>query len=102
MGMKKIRRLIGQEISKAYNNGWNKGWNVGWDTALENAEGKLFEDGVRAEKDRVQQLLKMLSENELQVGSGTKAKMYRDVAELLAFEYNEEEARLQYEREDDF
>lgn len=94
MGMKKIRRLIGQEVSKAYEAGYSKAFEVSYDAG--------FYEGVGAEKDRVQQLLKMLSENELQVGSGTKAKMYRDVAELLAFEYNEEEARLQYEREDDF
>lgn len=75
MGMKKIRKLIGQEISKAYGNGYVKGYESSYDAGVY--------DGIQAERKRVIDLFKMLSENELEHGSGSKAKFWKESADIV-------------------
>lgn len=76
MGMKKIRKLIGQEISKAYENGYVRGYESAYDVGV-------YYDGIQAERKRVIDLFKMLSENELEHGSGNKAKFWKESADIV-------------------
>ena len=75
MGMKKIRRLIGQEIGKAYDNGYSKAFEIGYDDG--------FYEGAQAERKRVIGLFKMLSDNELEHGTGTRAKFWKEASDIV-------------------
>lgn len=75
MGMKKIKKLIGQEISKAYSDGYVDGYENSYDAGVY--------DGIHAERKRVIGLFKMLSDNELEHGSGGKAKFWKEAADIV-------------------
>jgi hypothetical protein len=75
MGMKKIRKLIEQEIDKAYGDGYVNGYESSYDAGVY--------DGIQAERKRVIDLFKMLSENELEHGSGNKAKFWKESADIV-------------------
>lgn len=77
MGMKKIIKQIHRYADENY--------ELGYQAALENEawQAEHFEDGVRAERKRIVELFKMLSEQQLESGSGTKAKLYREVIDLI-------------------
>ena len=77
--LKKLNIAIDQEIQESYDAGYQDGLE---DSILD--QEFSFNSGVRAERDRVIGLFKMLSEQELTAGSGNKAKLYRDMAELVA------------------
>lgn len=85
MGMKKIKKLIQKEISEGYGRGWDEGWDQGWASALnsEALNNELFENGVQAERKRIIGLFKMLSDNELEHGSGTKAKFWKEASDIV-------------------
>jgi hypothetical protein len=87
MGMKKIIRdlegYIDNKVDESYANGYSDGI---MDSGTDYDTG--FAEGVSAEKERVQLVLKTIADNDLKVGRGTKAKTYLDLAELLAFTYD--------------
>ena len=87
MGMKKIIKEIERYADKAHSNGYDEGT---FDVAEHYNEGyrEGYNKGNTDERERVQRVLHIMSEQEMQSGSGTKAKMYRDVAELLALIYD--------------
>lgn len=94
MGMKKIRKLIEQEVSKAYGEGYANAFEGGYDSG--------FYEGVGAERKRVIGLFKMLSDNELEHGSGNKAKFWKEAADIVKvadeFEvFDEEGESLDYD-----
>lgn len=78
MGMKKIKEEIGKLTIKAYSQGFNDGWDESDQLA-----GTAFDDGVKAERERIINMLKMLSEQEMETGSPNKAKSYRNVIDLI-------------------
>ena len=78
MGMKKIKREIQKYADAAYNDGYDEGYFDG------NTESDVrFNQGIAAERNRIINLFKMLSENELEQGSGQKAKHFREVVDLI-------------------
>lgn len=81
MGMKKIKREIAKIESKAFDDGYD----IGFGTALnsEAFKNELFEDGIKAERERIIALFRMLSDNELEHGSGTKAKFWKEASDLV-------------------
>lgn len=75
MGIKKIKRLIEQEIDKAYGDGYVNGYESSYDAGVY--------DGIQAERRRIIGLFKMLSDNELEHGSGNKAKFWKEAADIV-------------------
>ena len=86
MGMKKIKRLIQDELNGQYELGYSEGYSDGRDYS--DGSDDSFQQGVIAERERMQSVLKMMADNDLKLGRGTKAKMYLDLAEFLAFTYD--------------
>jgi flagellar biosynthesis/type III secretory pathway protein FliH len=78
MGMKKIVKAIEKLEAKAFDDGYDNGYAEGYADAQD-----LFNDGVRAERDRVIALFKMLSDNEMESGTGSKAKMWKIAADTV-------------------
>ena len=99
MGMKKIIKEIKRYGDKAHSNGYDEGT---FDRAEYYNEGyrEGYNEGNTDERERVQRVLNVMSEQEMLSGSGTKAKMYRDIAELLAFVYDPVKAREELDLED--
>jgi len=78
MGMKKIKREVQKYADAAYDDGYNEGYLDG------SAEAEdRFNEGISAERNRIINLFRMLSENELEQGSGQKAKHFREVVDLI-------------------
>jgi hypothetical protein len=66
-----------------YENGFDSGWQ-----ACENDPGiesydQGYADGIKAERQRVQDVLNMMFEASINMGQGNKAVQYRNVMELL-------------------
>ena len=81
MGMKKIKKEIARIEDKAFNDGYDAGFNAALNSeALKN---EIFEEGIQAERKRVVALFRMLSENELEHGTGTKAKFWKEAGDLV-------------------
>ena len=77
--LKKIEAHVQDLTSDAYSEGYSDGvQDSHLDTDL------AYRNGVEEERARVIALMNMLSEQELVNGSGTKAKMYRAAADLVA------------------
>lgn len=83
MGIKKSIKKLYTVIDKEIQDSYRLGYQDGFDDAILDQD-LSFNRGVKAERDRVVGLFKMLSEQELTAGSGNKAKLYRDMAELVA------------------
>lgn len=81
MGMKKIKR----EIQEYGNRQFDLGFDAGYESAYDNEafKGELFEEGVQAERKRIIALFKMLSDNQLEHGSGTRAKFWKEAADVV-------------------
>ena len=75
--MKKIEQHIDEQWSLAYDEGYQDGWGSAVDST------DTFDDGVKAERDRIVNMLKMVSEQEMETGSPTKAKYYRNAIDLI-------------------
>jgi len=89
MGMKKIIKQINRYA--------NEQWDAGYEAAMDSEayKNELFEDGVRAERERIIALFNMLSNSEFENGSPTKARAWKDAADLVKVAdeleaYNEE------------
>ena len=86
MGMKKINKAIAAYAEKryhfGYDEGYDSGYSQGYSEGYEDASDS-FNDGVKAERKRIIDLFLMLSEQQLENGSGTKAKLYREVVDLI-------------------
>lgn len=81
MGMKKIKKQI-KEYAQLE---WARGYGAGWDAcaASEGVRNEFFEEGVRAERERVIALFKMLSDSEFENGSPNKARAWKDAADIV-------------------
>jgi hypothetical protein len=77
--LKKIEAHVQDLTSDAYSEGYSDGVQ---DTHLDT--DLAYRNGVEEERNRVIGLFNMLSEQELVNGSGTKAKLYRAAADLVA------------------
>ena len=82
MGMKKIIRQIEEYVDEKISESYSEGYRDGMEDALTDRDIG-FADGIRGERDRIIKMFKFLSQQELEAGSGNKAKMYHDVAELV-------------------
>ncbi len=73
----------------AYDVGHNEGYDAGWEAYGENNfdwdEGHTdgFNEGIKAEQDRIQSVLQMMFEAALNMGQGNKAVQYRQMMDLL-------------------
>ena len=90
MGMKKIKQEIENHVQKIRDEAYEEGYYHGSAYADDQ-----FEMGVKAERERIVALFKMLSDNELEHGSGTKAKFWKEAADIVKVAnelevYNEE------------
>jgi len=81
MGMKKIKNEIERYADKAYHEGYMWGFKDGSET--EASKGQAFEEGVRAERQRIIGMFEMMSKQELEVGSATKSKQWHDAAGMV-------------------
>lgn len=78
MGMKKIKKKVNKALLKAY----KKGFDSGYDVATENYH-EVWLEGVQVERKRIISLFKMLSDSELEHGSGNKAKFWKEAADVV-------------------
>lgn len=81
MGMKKIKQEVERYADKAYHEGYKWGFKDGSES--EELRDELFQEGVRAERQRIINLFNMLSAQELETGSGNKAKAFKEVVDLI-------------------
>lgn len=82
MGMKKITKAIEQAIDRAEIKGYDAGFEDGF------AEGSLHADeqwgeGAKAERQRIVELFRMLCDNELEHGTGTRAKFWKEASDIV-------------------
>jgi hypothetical protein len=82
MGMKKIIKQIEEYIQDKVGEAYATGYSDGTNDAFVDCDLR-FSEGVKAERDRVIGMFKFLAQQELESGSGNKAKMYHDVADLV-------------------
>lgn len=76
-----MKKKVGDIVTLAFEQGFSEGFDDGYEQAK--AELLTYEDGVRAERDRVINMFKMLSETNMENGSASKAKQYYDAAALV-------------------
>lgn len=85
MGYKRLKK----ELKEFGLQEWSKGHSAGWDRGYEDAfesetlRTQLFHEGVQAERTRIIGLFKMLSDNELEHGTGTKAKFWKEASDIV-------------------
>ena len=95
--MKKIKKALRAYANEAYEEGYAHG--------SDHADFQ-FSMGMKAERKRIIALFKMLSDNELEHGSGNKAKIWKDAADTVKiaddFEVFDEEGNLVGYGRDDF
>lgn len=96
MGIKKIKKAIKAYANEAYEEGYYHG--------SDHADFQ-FDAGIKAERKRIIALFKMLSDNELEHGSGNKAKFWKDAADTVKiaddFEVFDEEGNpVDYDHDD--
>lgn len=89
MGIKKIIKEIERHSEKQYDRGYEDG------IADEPNQLEYWGEGVMQERNRIIALFKMLSDNELEHGSGTRAKFWKEAADIVKVAdelevYNEE------------
>lgn len=78
MGMKKIIRQLEDYIQDRVSDAYAEGYREG----LEDSD-LGYASGIKAERERVIGMFKFLAQQELEAGSGNKAKTYHDMAELV-------------------
>ena len=83
MKTKKLFKKIEQHIQRRVDKAYDEGYSDGFDSAALDVD-LAHRNGVENERTRVIGLFNMLSEQELVNGSGTKAKLYRAAADLVA------------------
>ena len=85
MNLKKIIKQL-KEFEKDYQSELEDAFDSGYLEGSERAEQEYrdgFDDGIKAERTRVIELFKMLAQQELVNGSGTKAKAYAIAADTV-------------------
>jgi hypothetical protein len=91
--MKKIKKEISKYVQDKREESYQEGY---YDASLESDIKYL--QGARRERKRIMDLFKMLSAQELENGSATKAKHYYDVSAIIGiaddFEIYDEEGNL--------
>ena len=107
MKTKKLFKKIEQHIEDRVGDAYSEGYNDGFDSAALDVD-LAFRNGIEEERNRVIALMNMLSEQELVNGSGTKAKLYRAAADLVAvanelekIDWSEEAINERYQEENE-
>ena len=67
----------------AYEHGFDRGWDEYGESVDVEDYREGYQDGVNAERERVQSVLQMMFEASLNMGQGNKAVQYRNVMDLL-------------------
>jgi len=82
MKTKKLFKKIEEHIQERVDEAYSEGYDDGFDSAALDTD-LAFRNGVEEERNRVINLFKMLSEQELLNGSAAKAKSWRAAADLV-------------------
>ena len=91
---KKLIKMIDALLEKQ----WDKGYDAGTEHSYSDGYNDGYEEGVEAERTRVQAVLKTQEGIAMDLGKGAEAVRYRQMAELLAFIYDPEQAEKDYEQ----
>lgn len=91
---KKLIKILDSLLEK----NWNSGFDAGSGESYSEGYSEGFDEGVEAERTRVQAVLKTQEGIAMDLGKGAEAVRYRQMAELLAFIYDPEQAEKDYEQ----
>jgi hypothetical protein len=88
MAHKKALKRITKILDKIWQEGYDDGYSDGWDNALEvygnnNDDQENFEQGVQAERARINSILDMKIQDSLDMNRGSHAVFYRNTKQLL-------------------
>jgi hypothetical protein len=94
MGIKKIKKLIKQEVLSSYQDGWNDGYDTGYEAAnLLEQDPEKFSEGISAEQSRIQFILDTHIKWAMESGRGGEAITLSKIKEIIIpikIDYSEE------------
>lgn len=95
--MTKEKKALKKALKQYADSEYNRGWDDGWDAAAANLEPQTqehtFEDGVKAEHQRIQALCAMQMKWAEEQGKGTEYMRWKQVSEIIIpinIDYSEE------------
>ena len=89
---KKFKKALTAYINEEYSRGWNEGYDVAAGGCLPE-EGESFEDGVRAERERIQAICQMQMRWAEEKNQGNVYMQWKNMSEIIIpieVDYSEE------------
>jgi hypothetical protein len=82
--IKKISKIIEREVDVSYNEGWSAGWDSGSSSALsEENINDAFQEGVRAERERIKTIFDMNIQWALESNKGSDVIFFTKAKQII-------------------
>jgi len=106
MNQKKFFKKIAKHVEVLASSSYSEGYDDGYNDGMNDGSDLGFTDGVKSERDRIIELFKARSQEELANGSSAKAKAFAMAAEIVdianqmeKFDWSEEAINERYQEE---
>lgn len=83
MGIKKITKQIEKFAIESHDDGYDAGWHDGYNSAVDDVATESFSEGVEAERERIEAVIKMQIEWATQEGKGSQIVFWNKVNDIL-------------------